>query len=148
MELLKNTTSYKLFWTNLGSSTQETSTVQPLTCHLKNHPNKTNKTCGTDGEARTNSLLIFFYWSVHAGRPARSYLHQLCVDIGCGLEDLPGVMAYRDRWRMSVREIGAVSMNWWWWWWYEDHSINKWNSEFFFPESFLRKVNCTLFRVS
>ena len=27
-----------------------------------------------------------------AGRPARTYIQQLCADTGCSLEDLPGVM--------------------------------------------------------
>ena len=32
------------------------------------------------------------------GRPARTYIQQLCADTGCSLEDLPGVMNNRDRW--------------------------------------------------
>ena len=33
------------------------------------------------------------------GWPARTYLHQLCVDTGSSLEDLPGMTDDRDRWR-------------------------------------------------
>ena len=33
------------------------------------------------------------------GRPARTYLHQLCVDTGCNLEDLPRIMAERENLR-------------------------------------------------
>ena len=36
---------------------------------------------------------------------ARTYLHQLCVDTGCSLEDLPGVMDDRDGWRESGKSI-------------------------------------------
>ena len=32
-------------------------------------------------------------------------LHQLCVDSGCRLSDLPGVMNHKDRWREKVMKI-------------------------------------------
>ena len=32
------------------------------------------------------------------GRPARTFLQQLCVNTGCSLEDLPGVMDDTDGW--------------------------------------------------
>ena len=34
-----------------------------------------------------------------AGRPARTYIQQLCEDTGCCPEDLPGVMNDREEWR-------------------------------------------------
>ncbi len=40
------------------------------------------------------------------GRPASTYLHQLCADTGCSLEDLPGAMDDRDRWRERERKRG------------------------------------------
>ena len=40
-----------------------------------------------------------------AGRPARSYIQQLCTDTGYSLEDLPGAVDDRDGWRERVREI-------------------------------------------
>ena len=49
-----------------------------------------------------------------AGRPAKTYIQQLCVDTGCSLEDLPGAMDDRERWRERVREIGADGTTWWW----------------------------------
>ena len=30
------------------------------------------------------------------GRPVRTYLHQLCANTGCSLEELPGVTGNRD----------------------------------------------------
>ena len=44
------------------------------------------------------------------GRPARTYLQQLSMDIGSGLEDLPEVTDNRDEWKERVREIRASSM--------------------------------------
>ena len=51
-----------------------------------------------------------------AGRPARTYLHQLCTDTGCSLEDMPRAMFDRNEWREKVREIRAVCETWRWWW--------------------------------
>ena len=53
-----------------------------------------------------------------AGRPARTYIQQLCEDTGCCPEDLPRAMNDREEWRERVRDIRATSARWWWWWWY------------------------------
>ena len=42
-----------------------------------------------------------------AGRPAQTYIQQLCVDTGCCNEDLPEVMDDREGWRERVRDIRA-----------------------------------------
>ena len=52
-----------------------------------------------------------------AGRPARTYIQQLCEDTGCCPEDLPRAMNDRGEWRERVRDIRAASTIWWWWWW-------------------------------
>ena len=51
-----------------------------------------------------------------AGRPARTYIQQLCEDRGCCPEDLPRAMNDREEWRERVRDIRATSAIWWWWW--------------------------------
>ena len=53
-----------------------------------------------------------------AGRPARTYIQQLCEDTGCCPEDLPEAMNDREKWRERVRDICATSTTWWWWWWW------------------------------
>ena len=50
-----------------------------------------------------------------AGRPARTYIQQLCADTGCSPEDLPEGMDDREGWRERVRVIRADSATWWWW---------------------------------
>ena len=68
----------------------------------------------------TDSLLIAVYafasdvllWtSSHGqakeGQPARTYIQQLCIDIGCGTEDLPEAMNDREGWQEKVRDIHA-----------------------------------------
>ena len=56
------------------------------------------------------------YGRAKAGRPARTYIQQLCEDTGCGPEDLPEAMNDREKWRERVRDIRACGMSWWWWW--------------------------------
>ena len=48
-----------------------------------------------------------------AGRPARTYIQQLCEDTGCCPEDLPEAMNDREKWRDRVRDIRAPSGTWW-----------------------------------
>ena len=44
-----------------------------------------------------------------AGRPARTYIQQLCEDTGCCPEDLPRAMNDREQWRERLRDIRATS---------------------------------------
>ena len=56
------------------------------------------------------------YGQAKAGRPARTYIQQLCEDTGCCPEDLSEAMNHREkRWEM-VRDIRANGTTWWWWW--------------------------------
>ena len=56
------------------------------------------------------------YGQAKAGRPARTYIQQLCEDTGCNPEDLPEAMNGRDKWRERVRDIRAGGTTSWWWW--------------------------------
>ena len=47
------------------------------------------------------------YGRAKAGRPARTYIQQLCEDTRCSPEDLPGVMNDREKWRKRVRDTHA-----------------------------------------
>ena len=47
------------------------------------------------------------YGRAKAGRPARTYIQQLCEDTGCSPEDLPEAMNDREKWRERVRDIRA-----------------------------------------
>ena len=56
------------------------------------------------------------YGQAKAGRPARTYIQQLCEDTGCSPEDQPEAMNDREKWREKVRDIRASGTTWWWWW--------------------------------
>ena len=55
------------------------------------------------------------YGRAKAGRPARTYIQQLCEDTECSPEDLPEAMNDREKWRERVRDIRASGTIWWWW---------------------------------
>ena len=57
-----------------------------------------------------------------AGRPAWTYIQQLCEDTGCCPGDLREAMNDREKWRERVRDIRATSTTWWWWWLLKNYS--------------------------
>ena len=58
------------------------------------------------------------YGRAKAGRPARTYIQQLCEDTGCSPEDQPEAMNDSEKCRERVRDIRASGTTWWWWWWW------------------------------
>ena len=64
------------------------------------------------------------YSRAKAGRPARTYIQQLCEDTGCSPKDLPEAMNDREKWRERVRDIRASGTSWWWWWWYRTKPLS------------------------
>ena len=97
-----------------GFPLHEQIAVQPLTAHLRNHPSKTNTTYWwrSKNELISDVLLLSPTHGLDSiGRPARAYLHKLCADTGCSLEDLPGGrdgQRERDRQRETEREWGEI----------------------------------------
>ena len=61
-------------------------------------------------------LWTLAYGQAKAGRPARTYIQQLCEDTGSSPEVLPDVMNDREKWRERVKDIRANGTTWWWWW--------------------------------
>ena len=61
-------------------------------------------------------LWTFTYGRAKAGRPARTYIQQLCEDTGCSPEELPEAMNDREKWRERDRDIRASGRVLWWWW--------------------------------
>ena len=64
---------------------------------------------GTAGKIRMTLCDVLLwtptYGLVRVGQPASTYMHQLCVDTGYNLEDLPGVMDNRRGWQVRVKEL-------------------------------------------
>ena len=72
-------------------------------------------------ELRSDVLLWTpIYGRAKAGRPARTYIQQLCEDTGSSPEVLPEEMNDMEKWRERVRDIRDSGTTWWRWWWLFD----------------------------
>ena len=83
--------------------------------------------CWRSKEEIVSDVLLWTpaYGQSKAGRPARTFIQQLCDDTGCNPEDLPKAMNDRETWRERVRDIRASRTSWWWWYIYI--YIYSWN---------------------
>ena len=79
--------------------------------------------CWRSRDELIRDVLLWIPTHGRAGRPARTYIQQLCEDTGCCPEDLPRAMNDREEWQERVRDIRATSATWWWWWWKKNVSI-------------------------
>ena len=71
-------------------------------------------------------LLTPTYGRAKAGRPAKTYIQQLCEDTGSCPEDLPEAMNDREKWRERVRDMCASGTTWWGWWYIYIYSKIWW----------------------
>ena len=55
------------------------------------------------------------YGWAKAGRPARTYIQQICDHTRCSPEDQPEAMNDREKWRERIRDIRASGTTLWWW---------------------------------
>ena len=101
----------------LNKSWRQHPTKQQLYGHLQPITNTIHAGhCRRNKDELISGILrwIHSHGRANVGRLVRIYIQQLCVDAGCGLEDLPEAMDDSDAWRERVREIGAGSTTWWW----------------------------------
>ena len=108
------------YWACPGNSTP-----RQLYCHLpritKTIKRRRTRHAGHYWRSRDELVSNVHLWTpsfgrAKAGRPAITYIQQLCADTGCSFEDLPKALDDRDVWRERVRDIRAYSVTWWWWW--------------------------------
>ena len=73
--------------------------------------------CWRSRDKLINDVLLWTptYGRAKAGRPARTYIQQLCRDTRCSPEDLPEAMNDREKWWERFRDIRAGGTTWWWW---------------------------------
>ena len=108
--------------TDPSSTNQTCRTLHPTRHQLYGHQPPITKTiqvrrtrhsghCWRSRDERISDVIL--WTSTHgrakAGRPARTYIQQLCEDMGCCPEDLPEAMNDREKWRERVRDIRATS---------------------------------------
>ena len=109
----------------LAATPHKTPTVRPPAPIMKTIQLRWTRYAGHCWRSRDELIRDVLLWTpthgrAKAGRPARTYIQQLCEDTGCCPEDLPRSMNDRAEWRERVRDIRATSATWWWWvcFWY------------------------------
>ena len=83
--------------------------LPPITKTIQVRRTKPTGHCWRSKDELISDVLLWTptYGQAKAGRPARTYIQQLCEDSGCNPEDLPGAMNNREKWRERVRDIHA-----------------------------------------
>ena len=94
--------------------------LPPITKTIQARRTRHARHCWRSKDEIVSDVLLWTpaYSQSKAGRPARTFIQQLCDDTGCNPEDLPEAMNDRETWRERVRDICASRTSWWWWWWY------------------------------
>ena len=100
---------------SLAATPHKTPTVRPpAPYHEKLFQVRRTRHAGHCWRSRDELIRDVLLWTpthgrAKAGRPARTYIQQLCEDTGCCPEDLPRAMNDREEWRERVRDIRATS---------------------------------------
>ena len=91
--------------------------LPPITKTIQVRQARHARHCWRSKDELVSDVLLWTptYGQAKAGRPARTYIQQLCEDTGCNPEDLPEVMNDREKCREMVRDIRAGGTTWWWW---------------------------------
>ena len=104
----------------LATTPHETPTIRtlaPITKTIQVRRTRHAGHCWRSKDELISDVLLWTptYGCAKVGRPARTYIQQLCEDTGCNPEDLPEAMNDREKWRETVRDIRAGGATWWWW---------------------------------
>ena len=112
----------RMLWAILNKSLRQHPTKQQLYGHLpcimKTIKIRQTRHAGHCWRSRDKLISDVLLWTPSHGRekagwPARTYIKQLCVDMGCSPEDLLEAMDDREGWREWVRDIRADGAIWW-----------------------------------
>ena len=92
--------------------------LPPITKTIQARRTRHARHCWRSRDELISDVLLWTltYGRAKVGRPARTYIQQLCEDTGCSPEDLPVAMNGREKWRERVRDIRASGTTWWGWW--------------------------------
>ena len=103
-------------WTSPGGNTPQ-SHLPPITKTIQVRRTRHAGHCWRSRDELIRDVLLWTptHGRAKAGRPARTYIQQLCEDTGCCPEDPPRATNDREEWRERVRDIRATSATWWWW---------------------------------
>ena len=129
----------------LNKSWRQHPTKHQLYGHLppitKNIKIRRTRYAGHCWRSRDELISDVFLWTpshgrAKAGRPARTYIQQLCEDTGCSPEYLLEAINEREEWRERVSDIHAGGMTWWW----LKNSLGSWSFPGYFSLKIIKKV--------
>ena len=104
-------------WRQHPSKQQLYGNLPPITKTIQVKRTRHAGHCRRSGDELLRNALL--WTSSHGrsktGRPARTYIQQLCADTGYNPKDLPEAMVDREGWRERVRDIRTDCVTWWWW---------------------------------
>ena len=95
----------------LAATPHKTPSVRPPAPYHENYSSLHTGHCWRSRDELIRDVLLWTptHGRAKAGRPARTYIQELCEDTGCCPEDLPRAMNNREEWRERVRDIRATS---------------------------------------
>ena len=96
----------------LETTPNKAAAVRPPNTHRENYQIRRTRHAGHCWRSRDEFISDVLQWTPLHGRakaaqPARTYIQQLCVYMGCSPEDLPESMDNREGWRERARDIRA-----------------------------------------
>ena len=91
--------------------------LTPITKTIKVRRTRHAGHCWRNKDELRSEILLWTpsHGRANAGRPARTYILQLCADTGYCLDGQPGAMDDRDGVQERLREIYAGCVTRWWW---------------------------------
>ena len=97
---LQHTTKHKLY-----------SHLPPITKTIQVRRTKHARHCWWSREKLISNVLLLIHTHRRAktGRPAQTYIQQLCEDTGCSPEDLPEAMNDWEKWQERIRDISVLA---------------------------------------
>ena len=108
----------RMLWAILNKSWQQHPTrhqlyghLPPVTKTIQARRTRHDGHCWRSKDEIVSDVLLWTptYGQSKAGRPARTYIQQLCDDMGCGSEDLPEAMNDRETWRERGSGISVLA---------------------------------------
>ena len=115
-------------WKQHPAKQQQYGHLPPIATTIKIRRTRPAEYCWRSWDKLTSYVLLWTHSHGPAkeGWQSRTYIQQLCVDMGCSPEDLPEKMDDREGWWERVRDIRADGVIWWWWWYYNIYiGINR-----------------------
>ena len=88
--------------------------LPPITKTVKIRRTRDARHCWRSKDELISDVLLWTpsHGRAKAGRPARTYIQQLCADTGCSPENLPEAMDDREGWWERARDVRADSVTW------------------------------------